>query len=57
MANNQGPSGSQPGPSQTWEMPQVPLKNWEHWGVSVVAQQVKNLIIHEDMGSIPGLAQ
>ena len=29
-----------------------------HWGVPVVAQQVKNPTrIHEDVGSIPGLAQ
>ena len=38
----------------TMEIPQE-IKNR---GVPIVAQQVKNLIsIHEDAGSIPGLAQ
>ena len=27
------------------------------WGVPMVAQQVTNPTIHEDVGSIPGLAQ
>ena len=41
-----------------WQKDKKKKKKIQEWGISIVAQQVTNpTSIHEDLGSIPGLAQ